>query len=120
MSSTSIPGPQSQPWIFASYAILTVMTRRAPRHDQLGGTPKNPETTGITRKILANSWDIDGREKLLETLSWLRDQGHRAEHRASPSDGLGPSGLLAWDLVRLNAVAGWGFVADYIAEDEAY
>jgi hypothetical protein len=103
-----------------TYAILTTLTRRAPRFDQLGGTPKTPESTTITRTILANSWDIQNPEKLRSTLAWLRKEGHRAGRPPSPNDNLGPRGLLAWDLVRVIAVAGWGYVADYISEDEAW
>ena len=104
----------------ATCAILTTLTRRAPRHDQLGGTVKTPESTQITRTILANSWDVQNPESLRTTLAWLRDQGHRSGHQSSPNDGLGPRGLLAWDLGRLVAVAGWGYVADYISEQEAW
>jgi hypothetical protein len=95
-----MPSQSAQRWMNASCAILTVMTRRVPRHDCLGGAPKNPESTGTTRKILSGSWDIESRDKLL---------GHRAE--GAP---------LAWDLVRLVAVTGWGYVADYISEEEAW
>lgn len=104
----------------ATCGILTTLTRRSPRHDLLGGTPKSPESTATTRTILANSWDVQNAESLRRTLAWLRDEGHRKGHAASPNDGLGPRGLLAWDLCRLVAVAGWGFVADYISEDEAW
>jgi hypothetical protein len=103
------PAQAAQRWMNGCAAILTVMTRRVPRHDCLGGAPKNPESTATTKKILENSWDIESREKLVETLGWLRDSGHRAE--GAP---------LAWDLVRLVAVAGWGYVADLISEDEAW
>src|SRR6202000_2382930 len=101
-------------------AILTTLTRRAPRHDLLGGTEKSPESTTTTRTVLANSWGVRDAESLRKTLTWLRQEGHRVGHRASPDDGLGPQGLLAWDLARLVAVAGWGYVADYISEEEAW
>jgi hypothetical protein len=104
----------------ATCAILTTLTRRAPRHDLLGGTEKSPASTATTRTILANSWDVHSTESLRSTLAWLRDVGHRAGHTPSPTDGLGPGGLLAWDLCRLVSVAGWGYVADYISEDEAW
>lgn len=116
----SVPGPHAQMWMNATAGILTVMTRRVPRHDCLGGAPKNPESTATTQTILKNSWGIESREKLLSTLTWLRDEGHRAERDPNADDGLDPRGLLAWDLVRLNAVAGWGYVADFITEEEAY
>jgi hypothetical protein len=51
---------------------------------------------------------------------WLRSEGHRTGRAPNANDGLGPRGLLAWDMVRLIAVAGWGFVADYISEAEAW
>jgi len=114
------PSRPAQVWMTATCGILTTLTRREPRHDLLGGTVKSPESTTTTRTILANSWDVRDASSLRKTLAWLRDGGHRAGHPPSPNDGLGPQGLLAWDLARLVAVAGWGYVADYISEEEAW
>jgi hypothetical protein len=104
----------------ATHAILTTMTRRQPRFDLLGGTVKSADTIKITRTILANSWGVEDRDGLLATLTNLRDGGERKAYASKPDDGLGPNGLLAWDFVRLCAVAGWGFAGDYASEDEAY
>ena len=118
--ANQIPTPQAQAWMNATYVILTLMTRRAPRFDKLGGTDKNPESIKVTRTILANSWGINNPAELRATLVRLRDGGDRARRQPNANDGLGPQGLLAWDLVRLNAVAGWGFMADFIPEAEAW
>jgi hypothetical protein len=115
-----IPGPHAQVWMNATCAILTKMTRRYPRHDLLGGAVKDPESMSDTRTNLTNSWDVSDAEKLRSTLAWLRDEGHRAERAPGVRDGLGPAGLLAFDYVRLIAVAGWGYQADYISDAEAW
>ena len=83
-----VPARPAQLWMAATCAILTTLTRRAPRHDLLGGTEKSPESTATTRTILANSWDVQNAESLRSTLAWLRDVGHRAGHTPSPTDGL--------------------------------
>jgi hypothetical protein len=138
--SNNRPGLHAQAWINATAAVLTVMTRRMPRHDLLGGAEKSPDSERTTRTILANSWGIESREKLLETLTWLSTEGHQAKYGEareiflSPgdrdgeevaffvkhNDPLGERGLTAWDQVRLIAVAGWGYLAGFISEQEAW
>jgi hypothetical protein len=136
-------GPEAKQWALAATAILTTLTRREPRHDLLGGTVKTPETEGTAKTILANSWGIDGRDKLISTLEWLGSGGHSQDYQkaaaafaqASPDQKqqdpklafvnqfgteIGNRGLLAWDLGRLLAVAGWGYLAGYCTEEEAW
>ena len=136
-------GPEAKQWALAATAILTITTRRAPRHDRLGGTDKTPETEGTAKTILANSWGIDRRDKLVSTLEWLGSAGHSRDYaqaaaafqQAPPqaraqdprlavvgSFGaeIGNRGLLAWDLGRMLAVAGWGYLAGYCSEEEAW
>jgi hypothetical protein len=130
--------PQDQQWILSATAILTIMTRRAPRYDCLGGGPKDaPDAEQTAKTILKNSWGIESREKLESTIEWLGSGGHTADYQkaaASPATAtpaqqafitqngaqLGNKGLLAWDLGRLFAVAGWGFLAGYCNEQEAW
>jgi hypothetical protein len=143
MASPSIPIAPANQWALAATAILTVTTRRVPRYDCLGGAPPGPEEEKIAKTILANSWGIESRQKLEAMIEWLSSAGHSADyHKAaaaysqSPAQQpvgdpklafvgqygreLGPRGLLAWDLGRLLAVAGWGFLAGYCNEVEAW
>jgi hypothetical protein len=136
-------GPEAKQWALAATAILTTLTRREPRHDLLGGAPKTPENEGSAKAILGNSWGIDGRDKLVSTLEWLGSGGHSQEFQkavaalaqATPDQKqqdprlafanqfgaeIGNRGLLAWDLGRLLAVAGWGYLSGYCSEDEAW
>jgi hypothetical protein len=143
MANLSTPiGPANQ-WALAATAILTVATRRVPRYDCLGGAPPGPDEEKTAKTILANSWGIESREKLESMLEWLSTAGHSADyHKAAAAfqqspppqqqgnpqlafvgqygAQLGQRGLLAWDLGRLLAVAGWGFLAGYCKEFEAW
>jgi hypothetical protein len=143
MANQSPPiGPANQ-WALAATAILTVTTRRVPRYDCLGGGLPGPDEEKIAKTILANSWGIESREKLESMLEWLGSTGHTAEYQkaaaafpqsppqqqqADPKLAfvgqygaqIGPRGLLAWDLGRLLAVAGWGFLANYCNPFEAW
>jgi hypothetical protein len=97
----------------------------------------------VAKTILGNSWGVDGRDKLVSTLDWLGSGGHSAEYQKAaaafaqappqqrqqdPGLGfvnqynveIGNRGLLAWDLGRLIAVAGWGYLAGYCSEEEAW
>jgi hypothetical protein len=136
-------GPEAKQWALAATAILTALTRREPRHDLLGGAVKTADAEGATKALLANSWGIDGRDKLISTLEWLGGGGHSQDYQkaaaafaqASPDQkaqdpklafvnqygaAIGNRGLAAWDLGRLLAVAGWGYLAGYCSEDEAW
>ena len=136
-------GPEAKQWALAATAVLTTLTRREPRHDILGGAPKSPEGTGTARTILASSWGIDGRDKLVSTLDWLGSRGHSADYQAQAAAfaqapppqrqqdpalafvnqfgaEIGNRALLAWDLGRLLAVAGWGYLAEFCSEEEAW
>jgi len=136
-------GPEAKQWALAATAILTTMTRREPRHDLLGGAAKSPEAEGVAKTILANSWGVDGRDKLISTLEFLGSAGHTADYQkaaatfaqAPPQQRaqdpslafvnqygteIGNRGLVAWDLGRAIAVAGWGYLAGFCSEDEAW
>jgi hypothetical protein len=136
-------GPEAKQWALAATAVLTTLTRREPRYDLLGGAPKTPDPEATSKTILANSWNIDGRDKLISTLEWLGGGGHSQDYakaaaafaQATPDQKqqdpklavvnqlgteIGNRGLLAWDLGRLLAVAGWGYLAGYCSEDEAW
>jgi hypothetical protein len=135
--------PPANLWALSATAILTLTTRRVPRHDCLGGAPPGPEEEKIAKTILANSWGVESREKLESMIEWLSTRGHSADYQqaaaafqqAPPAQRQGDPklafvgqygaqlanrGLLAWDLGRLLALAGWGFLAGYCQEFEAW
>jgi hypothetical protein len=141
MSNQTPPAPQQ--WALAATAILTTLTRRTPRHDCLGGAPQGPDSQATAKAILLNSWGIDARPKLESTLEWLSTGGHSTDYQkvaaafaqAPPQQRqgdpkmafvgqygaqLGNRGLLAWDLGRLLAVAGWGYLAGFCSDVEAW
>jgi len=142
MANQTAPSPQQ--WALAATAILTTMTRRAPRHDLLGGgSPQEPDAQSTAKTILQNSWGIESRQKLESTLEWLSTGGHSADYQsaatafgqAQPQQRqadpklafvgqygaqIGNRGLLAWDLGRLFAVAGWGYLAGFCSDVEAW
>ncbi len=137
-------GPEAKQWALAATAILTTMTRQAPRYDLLGGAPKPPgDNEGVAKTILTNSWGVDSRDQLIKTLEFLGSMGHSAEYQKAAAAfqqappparqqdpalafvnqygaEIGNRGLLAWDLGRLLAVAGWGYLAGYCSEEEAW
>src|SRR5579859_2769416 len=138
------PLAPEQQWVLSATAILTVLTRRAPRHDCLGGAPKDaPDAEQTAKAILKNSWGIETREKLESMIEWLGSTGHSADYQkvaaALPSTTpqqrqgdpklafaaqygaqLGQRGLMAWDLGRLFAIAGWGYLAGFCSDVEAW
>ena len=67
--ATNSPDPSAELWMNGACAILTAMTRRSPRHDLLGGTPKTSESTRITRTILESSWGVADLATLRSTLT---------------------------------------------------
>ncbi len=136
-------GPEAKRWALSATAILTALTRRAPRFDLLGGAENNPDGQGSSKALLASAWGVDSRDKLVSTLEWLSGTGHSAEFQqvaaafaqAPPQarqqdpklafvgqfgGELGPRGLMAWDLGRAIAVAGWGYLAGLCSEEEAW
>jgi hypothetical protein len=143
MANQSTPiGPANQ-WALAATAILNVTTRRAPRYDCLGGAPPSADEAQTAKTLLANSWGIPSREKLEAMIEWLATSGHSAEYQKAAAAfpqtpppqqqadprlafvgqygaQVGPRGLLAWDLARLLSIAGWGFLAGYCNEVEAW
>lgn len=108
-----------------------------------GGRPAGPANRRWARRLLQDSWGVDGPEALQKSLAWLRDEGHSAEwakerrelaqlsaeERQQSLQGiyfdnfnaeLGERGLVAWDMARLINVAGWGFLAGWHTEAEAW
>lgn len=136
----------TQRWALALAGILAEIN--GARHDRLGGKSRDVYEREASAHSLAKWWNIDGPDAARGCLDWLANEGHRAdlcalvaalradepttgqrsliedsseerrrfvrEHAAS----LGERGLLAWDLGRLVAVAGWAHLAGYLGDED--
>jgi hypothetical protein len=111
---------QAKLWMTSVCAIPTALTRATPRHDLLGGAPKCAETTRMTATLLASSWNVHDVTSLRATLARLGDAGLRSTRRKNRESVSPSKPTLARDYVHLVAIAGWGYLADYISEDEAW
>jgi len=130
-------------WALAASAILT--ERNGDRHDLLGGQPRTSENIAEAADLLKRSWSVTDRSDLLDSLSNLRDGGHRASfNRLGKLAALGPvdtpqdseerrqveiatkyypkfgsKSILAWDYMRYISLCRWGYLAGYFSEEEA-
>ena len=138
--SNMAPLPPARAWALATAGVLTQLN--AHDHAVLGGGPPGPATAADRLAVLTRDWGAGTREELLSTLGWLTREGHRKafrdvsaldesaveddetrkkirfakKHRAR----IGSRSLLAWDAGRLATVAGWGYAAQLLSEDEAW
>ena len=83
------------------------------------------------RLTLSQSWDIESREELIETVCVMTALGHNAdfllEAAGSGADATtrrisarwGDRGILCWDLFRMSNLVQWGYTAGYITYPEA-
>lgn len=108
-----------------------------------GGRPAGPANRDWAQGLLEESWDVGDKDSLLARMKWLADEGHSSEYfewkkkwAALPADQresdlrlihvgvfqqeIGDTGLVAWDQVRRINLAGWGFLAGYLTEEEAW
>lgn len=136
----------AQRWALALAGILGRLN--GERHDRLGGRARDLYEREASTHALAKWWNIDGPDAARSCLDWLADEGHRADLRAlvtalsaeeptaeqraiiedasedrlrfarEHAASLGERGLLAWDLGRLVAVAGWAHLAGYLSDEE--
>ncbi len=118
-----------------------VSSRRVPRYDCLGGATPSPEEMETAKNVLNLTWNVPSRENLAPMIQRLTSEGLSAEYRKaaarlqqSPETradrqlafvsqygaALGTRALLAYDLARLLSIAGWGFLAGYCNEAEAW
>lgn len=108
----------------------------------LGGKYASPSHRRWARGVLDESWGIKDKASLLDRIKWLHEKGHSSEYfewkkkwHAEPASResdlrlihvgvfqaeIGDKGLVAWDQSRCINVAGWGFLAGYITEEEAW
>lgn len=114
-----IPAPAltpAQTWAWAT-AALPVLNFGA-KMEYLGGYASTEKNAKGVAKVLKYEWDVQNKEQLIGVLNWLLEQGHRQE--MTKRTGEAPERFLAWDLGRYVSVAGYGFVAGYLTEAEAW
>jgi hypothetical protein len=122
----------------ATGAILTESNR--DDHEYLGGGPRVASFVRRARRILVDSWGIESAEELRDTYDSLLEEGHSAEYEearltyetardparfehivvATCQARIGERRLKAWDLGRAVSVAGWGYAAGLLDEEEAW
>lgn len=66
-------------WFNATYAPLT--RSNAGDWRLVGGMEPSSYNKSLTRTLMSRDWDVEDRESALETLDWLRDEGHRKTYR---------------------------------------
>ena len=66
-------------WFNATYAPLT--SSNAGDWRLVGGMEPSAYSKSLTKTLISSDWSVDDRESALETLDWLRDEGHRETYR---------------------------------------
>lgn len=67
-------------WFNATYAPLTASNAGDWR--LVGGMEPSSYNKSLTKTLISRDWDVEDRESALETLDWLRDEGHRETYRS--------------------------------------
>jgi hypothetical protein len=76
-SEIPVPPRSPQAWALATTAIMFELN--GTRHDLLGGAVALPENAEWGRQLLSEWWGVSNRDQLVEMLSWLQFDGHRAD-----------------------------------------
>lgn len=71
--------PDTVLWFNATYAPLTYSNRQDWRLP--GGLPNEYFNERLTQVLLEQSWDVVDRETAIETIEWLKEEGHRKTYR---------------------------------------
>lgn len=71
--------PDTVLWFNATYAPLTYSNGGDWRI--VGGMEPTSYNKSLTQVLMNRDWSVDDRESALETLDWLRDEGHRETYR---------------------------------------
>jgi DNA-directed RNA polymerase subunit RPC12/RpoP len=127
----------NQRWALSLAGVLHKMN--SGHVDELGGWGENEHTRPWCRNTLRDFYGVDSPQSYAETARFLSEEGHTAQARAmfagmATANPYDPKvmvvrdhgahilhhGLLAWDLGRLVAVAGWAAWAGYVEEIEAW
>jgi hypothetical protein len=115
--------PDGARWAIAISAMYTI----AQRGTDATLAPFAPERAAQSLAILRDYWGVGAetpearRTQAIERLDWLLNQGDRADPQcAEPGDPEAPTDLLAWDLARAAMTARHAYLAECLAEPEAW
>lgn len=87
--------PDTVLWFNATYAPLTYSNGMDWR--LVGGLARTYYNENLTKVLLEQSWDVVDRETAIETIEWLREEGHRETYREYQEE-LEQLGMLDLDL----------------------
>ena len=87
--------PDTVLWFNATYAPLTYSNGMDWR--LVGGLTRTYYNENLTKVLLEQSWDVVDRETAIETVEWLREEGHRETYREYQEE-LEQLGMLDLDL----------------------
>jgi len=104
-----------QRWVLASQGVLTELFRGHPA--RMGGVPR-PLASNFAAMFLRRDWGVRTRREALQQIERLHERGHRFDFAQRSEHTAGD--LLAWDMVRAAAVAGWSYAAYHLEADEAW
>ena len=71
--------PDTVLWFNATYAPLTYSNGMDWR--LAGGLTRTYYNESLTKVLLRQSWDVVDRDSAIETIEWLKEEGHRATYR---------------------------------------
>lgn len=78
-TGTGESAPDTVLWFNATYAPLTYSNGGDWR--LVGGMEPSSYNKSLTQLLMSRDWSVDDRESALETLDWLRNEGHRETYR---------------------------------------
>jgi hypothetical protein len=88
-------------------AVSALMHELNGENYEMVGGAERPNGTGSAVWNLARWWSVRTTRELLDTLTSLAEQGHRAEW--ADEEGVSRTSFFAWDFARLSHVAGLGY-----------
>ena len=126
--------PDTVKWFLACQAIMSIAGGQNPAI--FGGAYKNPDTSASQREVLYESWGFNKKEdfaamlpKLYEGRAMREYEAELRNKRSLDCDRLAliesietnckTKGVWAWDLQRLIALCGLGYISDYISYEAA-
>jgi hypothetical protein len=115
--------PEGARWALALAAMYTISQNGTDATLEPYLARQQDLSVGILRDywgVMAESPEAR-REQAIDRLSWLLNEGHRADPEcAEPGDPEAPVDLLAWDLARAAMTTRHAYLADCLTEPEAW
>ncbi len=105
----------AQRWVLASQGVLTELYRS--NIGRMGGLPR-PLGTNIAALFLRRDWGVRTGREARRVLDALLERVKGLDDVVVPAHP--PPALLAWDMVRAAAFAGWSYVSYHVEADEAW